>query len=79
MLYRILVNLSGQTFVEYTQAEREVRARLNIARRLELRLGLRKGALTSKLLGGADSVLVEPVSTGQTPPLAENKLNKEEQ
>jgi hypothetical protein len=65
-LFKLTINLSGQVYIYYTHSEREISARLNIARRLEKRLGLIRGALTSKLLADNNSVLVEPVHSGQT-------------
>jgi hypothetical protein len=65
-LFKVIINLSGQVYTYYTQSEREVSARLNIARRLERRLGLITGALTSRLLADTNSVKVEAVNSAQT-------------
>ena len=61
MLFKLTVNLSGQVYTYYTQSDREVSARLNIARRLEKRLGLIRGALTFRILKDSNAVKVEEV------------------
>ena len=60
-LFKVVVNISGEVFTEFTIAKSEISARLNIARRLEKKLGKERYSLTFRLTDDSSSVFVEEV------------------